>query len=268
MAHVPRRGSAVRRSTAGRLLCAAALAVAPLAGVTGCGTDTGEPPPELRRSTAADPTRSASRDPAPEHSGSAQVSASSRPTVTTQVSPRPVGLRRLLLTADQVPGLEAGWQWRATRTDKESEQAFGACQRTPMTTIGAEAVLVRSYADAAGSSGSSAAQLVARFADPRSAWRAHEVVKAWRTRCTEWLRFPDEDVSALGTVKVASGVGQSYLAAYGPGGGSADRHVDGLGIYRHGRYLALLQVNTVGQADYPFGQRPATRAVRRVARLF
>lgn len=239
--------------------------------LTGCGSATDDPAAVVspESSITAKGSKPSKRSKPSAIPPSNRPSAS-RPVSTDPVPPRRRGLRALLLTAGQLPDLNDEWAWTATRTGPEGEDAFGACQRVPITSIGAERVVVRWYADADGSTGSSAAHLVARFADAKSAWQAHEVVKSWRAKCAAWLRYPDERISDLATVPVVVGEGHSYLAQYGPADSSPDdAHFDGLGVHRHGRILSLVQVTTVGQ-DYNYepGREPAAVAVRRVARRF
>ena len=117
--------------------------------------------------------------------------------------------------------------------------------------------MVRSYA----ADGDVAAdQVLGEFADAKSAWRAHEVVKTWASECAEMLDAEVEKVSKLKEVAVPGGVAQQQLLQYGDDG--ADEHTfSGIAIVRHGSYLTIVQIDVVGQDyNYETGDEPAARA--------
>ena len=102
------------------------------------------------------------------------------------------------------------------------------------------------------------AEALARFADARSAWRAHQVLIAWREDCAE--RLGRADVGPMEPVTVQVGTGEAYRTAAG-------KRAAGLGILRTGAYLSLVEVTT-GAGHYPASWDPARVAVRRIARTF
>jgi hypothetical protein len=246
----------------------ASLATALL--LTGCGTGGDGPDASTRQ-----PVNHASRTPAappggserPEQTASQQPSA---PTPSTGSAHRhrrhKVGAlqprMRLttaahLLDADTLPTLGEG-TWTVAETgpeDPERDAAVGTCQKTVLDTIGAIETVRRSFT-APGRAG--ATQVVARFADARSAWRAHQVLISWQEDCAE--RVDGTDVGPVRSVTVPAGTGDSYRTAAG-------RRASGLGILHSGPFLTLVEVTT-GDDDYPAKRDPARVAVRRIARTF
>ncbi len=162
-----------------------------------------------------------------------------------------------LLDADTLPAVgERTWTVAATGPeDPGHDAAVGACQKTVLDTIGAIETVRRSFT-APGRAG--ATQVVARFADARSAWRAHQVLISWQEDCAE--RVDGADVGPVRSVTVPAGTGDSYRTAAG-------KHASGLGILRSGPFLTLVEVTTGGD-DYPDRRDPARAAVRRIARTF
>lgn len=157
-----------------------------------------------------------------------------------------------LLAADELPPLGGDW----TARNAADEPTVGACQKTPLSTIGALESAQRTYV----ADGATAVQVVARFGDSKSAWRAHEVLAAWRADCAERLGNPASSVGPLEDVWVPTGTGASYRSAY-------RKSTAGLGILRTGEYLTLVEI-TAGPSSYPAGWEPVRVAVRRVARTF
>ena len=137
----------------------------------------------------------------------------------------------------------------------DRDPAVGACQKTLLGTIGAVETVRRTYTAA---DRVSATQVVARFADSRSAWRAHQVLIAWRDDCAD--RVDRADVGPMEPVTVRTGTAESYRTA-------ERRHAAGLGILRTGSYLTLVEV-TARSERYPDSWDPARVALRRVARTF
>lgn len=183
------------------------------------------------------------------------------PVVMGQPLHRPA-LTTHLLTADRMPSADAETAWEVADDGPEGAIAVGACQKTDLTTIGALSAVRRSFAAA---DGAVATQVVAAFADPKSAWRAHEVLRSWQADCAERLDFARTEIGPLRPVAVRAGDGESYRAAYGR---SARRGwATGLGIVRRGSYLSVVEILTA-RADYPAERDPSRRAVRRIARTF
>ena len=162
-----------------------------------------------------------------------------------------------LLDADRLPTVgERAWAVDATGPeDPDRDPAVGTCQKTLLGTIGAVETVRRTYTAA---DRVSATQVVARFADARSAWRAHQVLVAWRDDCAE--RVDRADVGPMEPVTVHTGTAESYRTA-------ARRRAAGLGILRTGSYLTVVEV-TARSESYPDSWDPARMALRRVARTF
>ena len=162
-----------------------------------------------------------------------------------------------LLDAERLPALgDRTWAVAATGPeDPERDRAVGACHNTLLGTIGAVETTRRTFT---ADDRATATQVVARFADARSAWRAHQVLIAWREDCAE--RLGRADVGPMEPVTVQVGTGEAYRTAAG-------KRAAGLGILRTGAYLSLVEVTT-GAGHYPASWDPARVAVRRIARTF
>ena len=247
-------------------LVAAGLAASLLLG--GCGSDP-EPDasggrPEVAGTSGAAP----SQDPAPP-TASPSVEPSSPP--STRAPDRRPGRHKVgslqprmrldtaahLLDADGLPALgDRPWVMDATGPeDPERDPAVGACQKTLLGPIGAVETVRRTFT-APGRLG--ATQVVARFADARSAWRAHQVLVAWREDCAD--RIGSGAVGPLEPLAVRTGTGETYRTA-------ARKRAAGLGILRTGSFLTLVEI-TAGADRYPTRWDPTRVAVRRVARTF
>jgi hypothetical protein len=163
-----------------------------------------------------------------------------------------------------MPALSDAGSWVVEQEGPEGDDPVGACQKTPLVSIGAVSASRRDFAtpDGAGH----ASQVVGRFADSESAWRAHEVLRAWREDCEQRLEFPRKDVGPLEDVPVETGIGTSYAASYGPKPETKGLSA-GFGIVRKGRYVSIVEI-TAPPAEWPHGWDPARAAVRRIARTF
>lgn len=172
-----------------------------------------------------------------------------------------------LLAVERMPTLTDDFVWTVVEDGAEDLQSVGACQKTSLESIGAVGALRRAFAPADGTDQDAAAtQVVARFADDKSAWRAHEVLRSWREDCEERLDYARKDVGPLRTVTVRVGTGDNYRTAYGPRSEERTR-IAGFGIVRTGSFLTIVEVTTP-EADYPADRDPARVAVRRIARTF
>ena len=219
---------------------------------TSSATDPTEPVSPTIQTTSA-VTESASPTPTPTASWSSTPSAT--PSSITTSTARPAGLRGMLLSADELTGT-----WTTDRTSHEGETGAGSCQVTSMSTIGALSSLRRTFLS--GDDG--AVQVVAKFADPKSAWRSLEVLKSWRERCGE--RLPEgSTVSTLLTVNAAPAVGHRYAVIQPTDGATQYERV---GLVRRGEYVSLIAFFHIGSAQsFPAGQDPATLAVKAIAPL-
>lgn len=239
-----------------RVLLTCLLAATVLVG--GCATDRPEatsPPAEPASSPApAEPSTSADPDPSPTADPSATPRHGGRHKVGTLApNPRPrrADTAAHLLPVEDLPAIGGTWSVAVTEGG-EQDPTVGACQKTGLGTIGAVESVTRTYT----SNGAVAVQVVARFGDAKSAWRAHAVLEAWRTDCAERLR--NVTVSELEDVTVPAGTGSSYRA-------EQRLRAAGLGILRNGAYLTVVEIAAAG---YPSRWEPARVAVRRIARTF
>jgi hypothetical protein len=229
-----------------RLPTRVALPLAALVLLGGCGTDS---------SSDDDPSADTSGSDTPTTSPSTPTS--DVPEEETPTAPPAAALDTRLLSADELPGVNELTTWSVSSTEAEDGAAHGSCQKFSLVDIGATSSLVRSYA----ASGEVAAeQLLGEFADPKSAWRAHQVVKTWASECAEMLDAEVEKVSKLSDVPVPGGVAQQQLLQYGDEDAEAHTFA-GVAIVRHGSFLSIVQIDVVGQ-DYNYdpGAEPAALA--------
>ena len=173
----------------------------------GCGTDPSpqgaseqrqRPRAEGRMSPPSEPTPSATASAKPREKQRDGDPARERRSVAADTAPpEPTGNA---LTIQQPPDAHLigagafGAAWSVERTGGEAGRMTSDCQRATLRDIGATETRVRDFA----AGGSAAAQAVSRFGDARSAWRAQQVMVAWREDCGDDLRRRD---AALGTVR-------------------------------------------------------------------
>jgi hypothetical protein len=228
--------------------------------LAGCGSDGGTPEGAPSASKKPARTHSPRATPAPVPTASPTHAAPSSPAgqstkrhkvgVLAPVARPTAGVH--LLDADRLPSV-GGHTWQVGAGDHTG--AVGACQKTELETIGAVETVSRRFT---AGDGLAAVQVVGRFADARTAWRAHQVLVAWREDCEQ--RVHDSTVGPLRSVTVPTGTADSYL-------GSFRARAAGLGILRSGAYLSVVEVAT-GREAYPSKRDPARVAVRRIARTF
>ena len=257
------------------LLTLAALALV----ASGCGsTDDTRPltaapphPPKAahaardghQQAPAATPTASAHRSTGTKAKApaAAQAPAGRRPVAGSHPAARTSPLEAHLLTAAQVPALTRGTDrsgWTLGATGPEDSVSVGACQKTSLETIGAVTAVRRTFTPAGDARGT-ATQVVARFADRKSAWRAHEVLRSWHEDC-------EAEVGPLRTVEVGAGTGENYRVRYAATGPARAR-LAAFGIVAHGAYLSVVEITAV-RRDFPADKAPARVAVRRISRSF
>lgn len=101
----------------------------------------------------------------------------------------PEGIVQDLLPASAWPAPSRDLVWHEEQTELHEPRALaGSCHRFPLVSVGAVRVAHRAYLLGKPASPHARAEhVVARFADPRTAWRAHEVLLAWREGCRETL---------------------------------------------------------------------------------
>jgi hypothetical protein len=175
----------------------------------------------------------------------------------------------VLLTAREVPGFNPEFRWKNGRTrNGEPAKGFGTCQRFPMTSIGAERTVVRTYVPGPKQSHDLAGELVASFPDEMTARRAFEVLKSWHARCAG--RLPGRQLRRVGRlqgVPLDEGTGAWYLLTYGPVASDPDAvWFDAQGITLVGSRIAVVKLAVAGQDyNYEAGQEPMVSAVKRAA---
>lgn len=247
--------------------------------LVGCGSDDG-----ARDQRAGEDRRSRSATPSPT---SAATEAPTSEAATPQPTPRtdaekkdrdqklapPTAPRARtersskpgdhLLAAESLPRLGGGATWQVRTTGPEHSRPVGACQKTPLVDIGAVTAVRRVFVGPE-ESGMRTRQVVAEFADAKSAWRAHEVLAAWRDDCEQRLQRRS-DVGPMEDVDLeVRATGAHYRAVLG----SRDRRrTTGFGIVRTGRWLSIVEIRAT-PSDYPARWSPSSRAVRRIADTF
>ena len=169
------------------------------------------------------------------------------------VAPRKTGPATHLLAADKMP--TAGAAWSGTETAAADVEVLGPCHVTSLVDIGALDAVRRTWS--ADASSPRAVQVVARFADNKSAWRAGQVLEAWQSDCADRVAGT---VGPLRAVVVSTGAGRAYRVAEG------ERATD-VGIVRKGEYLSV--VSLTGPASRLPADSAATRAaLKRIAATF
>jgi hypothetical protein len=169
-----------------------------------------------------------------------------------QQLPRKAGPAAHLLADDKMP--TAGSDWHDVDTS-DSDEVLGPCHLSSLVDIGALSTARRTW-NAAGST-PRAVQVVARFADNKSAWRAHEVLDSWQADCAGRV---SGKVGARRVVTVATGAAEAYRVDQG------DRATD-LGIVRKGEYLSVVSL-TAPSAQLPADSAATRAALKRIAATF
>jgi hypothetical protein len=166
--------------------------------------------------------------------------------------PRKSGPAAHLLGADKMP--TAGSDWQGVDTS-DGDEVLGPCHLTSLVDIGALSTARRTWSSAGSSP--RAVQVVARFADKKSAWRAHEVLDSWQADCAGRV---SGSVGSRRAVAVTTGTAEAYRVDQG------DRATD-LGVVRKGEYLSV--VSLVARAsDLPADSAATRAALKRIAATF
>ena len=210
-----------------------------------------------------------SRSPSPEETSEAPETPETPTDPTGPPSPdEPLSLTEALLPAAEMPGFDEEFIWSSGRTrPTEPRRLIGTCHRFSMLSIGATEVAHRSY-DPPPNGNAAASELVADFADRKTAWRAYRTVLSWRESCPSQLRaYPRTDVSLLEDVSVERGEAGWWLLKYGPIGDDPDvAAFDAEGVALVGSRVAVVQMVLYGQDySYEIGQEPMAEAIRRAA---
>ncbi|MDN4171453.1 hypothetical protein QWY28_00700 [Nocardioides sp. SOB77] len=275
MSRLPRALRAVRRRP---LLAPAALAL--VLTVSACGGDPDAAPAPATSPSTSTPTAGAT--PGPTTSPATSATPGTDPTTTPSTKPgggkgrpnrtlaplpaQPLHARAAgdhLLDASRMPALSEDRPW-AEVADGRGGAPVGACQEASLFDIGALRTTGRRFATADGST--TATQVVGRFPDAKSAWRATEVLLAWRADCAERLDHARTAVGEVRDVPVRTGTGAAYPASWGPRSATGGR-ATGLGILRTGSWVSVVEIAT-DEGGWPRGWDPARQAVRRIAKTF
>lgn len=233
------------------------LAAATLLALAGCGDGGGGTAPTM---TSASPST-------PSTTTTTQPTAGTETTATEP--PAPGGLMGTLLPASELPQLNTELAWRTTTTRRtESDPPRWVCQQFPLVSNGAVTAVERTY-DAQG--GPTAAQVVGRFADRRSAERGFAVLLANAENCAEQLRPLDREptgsVDPLTPLPVDGGQAAWGVLFSGPVPGSEfDAYIDAVAVVQVDDLVAVTSMSSIGQ-DYNYepGQTPPELAIPLVA---
>lgn len=251
------------------LLLPAALALT--LGLSACGGDGNEaaeaPTSPATTSATAPPSPPASSPTEDDGADEPEPSRTARPNRTlAPLPPQPLlakPARTHLLDAGRMPTVADDLPW-TDAAKGDGSRPVGACQKASLFDIGAVRTTERRFATADGST--TAVQVLGRFADRLSAYRAAEVLMAWRADCAERLSARRAKVGEARDVPVRTGFGTVYAATYG------ERSADGarataLGVVRKGSWVSVVEVAT-DERRWPRGRNPARQAVRRIAATF
>jgi hypothetical protein len=224
-----------------------AVSLAAVLFLSGCGAEGSDNDPDADR-TGSDPTSAPTGDKSP-----------TPPVDSASTSPAAPALETRLLSADELPGVNETTEWDVVSTAAEDGAGHGTCQKFSLVDIGAQSSLVRSFT---ATGDIVAVQVLGEFADAKSAWRAHQVVRTWAAECAEMLDAEVEKVSELTAVPVPGGVAEQQLLQYGDEDAEAHTFA-GVGITRRGSFLSIVQIDVVGQDyNYDAGEQPAARAAK------
>ncbi len=157
----------------------------------------------------------------------------------------------VLLPAAQMPTVAGPWSGSTTGGDL---QPVGPCTQASLGDIGAVSAARRTWTlDGSDATG---VQAVGRFADNKSAWRAHEVLTSWHDACEQQV---SGEVGPLVDVRLSRGVGQAFAVV-------DDGITIDVGIVRRGAFLSVVALR--GDPDLPAGAARARLAVKRAAARF
>jgi len=174
------------------------------------------------------------------------------------------GLTDRLLPATALTSPSRDLGWRVLHTELHEPRALaGSCHRFPLVSVGEIRVAHRAYSlGKPRAPRATAEHVVARFADPRTAWRAQEVLLAWQADCGETLAdLPGVRLSALHDVDEA----QRYAIAWTPDT-SRSRVREDVALVRVSNRVALVRV-TAPASDRDTGRQAVTAAVRSAGHL-
>ena len=240
----------------------AGLAAMTLLALAGCGDESSDgTAPTITSASPTTPSTTTTTQPSAETETGTETTATEPPV--------PGGLVGTLLPATELPPLNAELAWREMATRRtESEPPRWVCQQFPLVSNGAVTAVERTY-NARG--GPTAAQVVGRFADRRSAERGFAVLLANAEDCAEQLRRlgrePAGSVDALTPVPVDGGQAAWGVLFSGPVPDNRfDAYIDAVAVVQVDELVAVTSMSSIGQ-DYNYepGQTPPELAIPLVA---
>lgn len=200
-----------------------------------------------------------------------QAGPPDRPERPSRAVPRDPGaaqaLTDRLLPAPALGTTGSGLSWSETRTEPHEPRTLAAsCHRYPLVSVGALRVAHRAYGlGTADASPATAEHVVARFADRRTAWRAHEVLLAWQAGCDRALA--SRDGLRVSAPRERGGAVRYAVTWTVPGDDADDGRVrEDVALVRVRDRVVLARVTTA-PGDPAVGPATVTRIVRRAARL-
>jgi hypothetical protein len=261
-------------------LAALAAAFALAGALTGCGTGhagtatngkAASASSPTTRATASSPTTTPTSSPAASPATSPSTGSPSASSTTDASPPRhPAKLSAGLLTAAELPGLGPGQSWRVRSTAPgDGADPPSVCMHAGFHPIGAVAIYRRDFS---GGSGSRAVNVLARFADNRSAVRTYKIFRAWHDGCRKWLTehaaWRRARVDRTYRVRTSGGEAFWWLSAYGPvPGRPRAAYFEATGLLRVGSLTSLVvEVSTGQDYRYPRGQEPMVAALKVAAK--
>lgn len=147
--------------------------------------------------------------------------------------------------------------WTDMTTEPENFMAIGPCHKTALAEIGALTAVRRTWASATGGR---AVQVVARFADNKSAQRAQTVLESWQADCQ--TRAGAAEIGPLRKIPTKVGQGETYRIVYRDG-----TRAGALGILRKADYLSVIEISARTK-DFPADGAPTRAAVQLIAATF
>lgn len=155
-----------------------------------------------------------------------------------------------------MPSLKGDTGWTAAEVSRVEPDPITVCHKTPLSSLGAQQAVVRTFADAANPS-AYAAHLVARFPDRATARRVESVLLSWHDDCAGRIAAGAAGEDApVGPIRSAGAGGQWYLTRGGSGPGS----VEVTALAAHATRLSVL---VVGDARPGPGSVPDEASVDR-----
>lgn len=237
-----------------------------LGGAAACGGDDPEASPSPSPTTdspsaspSESPSETAEESPTESASPSETASPTGTPSSDEGSDPGAGTLRDALLSADELPGLNAESSWTQGRTSQVGTAPFGWCQRYDALTVGAREGVQRQFRDG----DSRAGQQVLDLVDETNAVRAERVFRSWHQQCRRGNGVAVRPISDL-TADVSGDADSAwwYLSSTGRRGGQWEA----FGLARSGQRITLLRMQHAGQDhSYPPGEDPLEVGLRTAA---